>query len=149
MAPTNPQPDSPSSTPFQPASVDALAKKIETQTQTTGFDGYSDVVSTYIEKCAMAAFEKYSKNRPSSFIVSVRHPMEEYFYRTMSPYLFLNLRAIRKDKQPIPPIAKQSAVDILAMCDSINAIGEHEQQRFEAELLKPQWGPSAAAGVTQ
>lgn len=141
--PTNPP------APFQPLTADALAQQILSQTQATGFEGYTDAVYSYIEKCSSAAIDKYAKHQPPGDIVNVRHPLEEYFYRTMSPYAYKQLQAIRKDKKPIGPIASQSATEILGMCNELSVIGARESARFERELNKPQWGPSATINQTQ
>lgn len=129
--------------PKIPATIDDLTGEIIKQTEATGFDGYCNVVYPFIQKCSATNLEQYGRERPSINTVIVRHPMEEYFYTKMGTYAFNNLRAIRKEKKPIAPIAAQTAKDLFAMCAEMAAIGRRQSIEFEKALNKPVWGPTA------
>lgn len=129
--------------PPVPTTIDDLTKELINQTEAKGFDGYCQVVYPFIQKCSATNLEPYTQDRPAINTVIVRHPMEEYFYTKMGTYAFSNLRAIRKEKKTIGPIALQTAKDLFAMCAEMAAIGRRQSIEFEKALNKPAWGPTA------
>lgn len=124
--------------------VDSLANLIKTETDAKGYEGYTDAVLSYMEQCSSSILAHFDQDRTAYFVVNVRHPLEAYFYRTMSTYTFKALRSIRKDHISSAIVANQAAKDVIRMCDEMVEIGRQELQKFEKALNKPAWGPTAS-----